>query len=76
MDADVSNAENPIDMCSRIQQSEDSDDRCIILIHLFGGYSFLGEFHVRTTLDKFCMQEHSKGTRSVQIDSFIVEREC
>ena len=38
-DADVSsNTESPVDRCSRIQQSEDSNDKCIILIHLFGGY--------------------------------------
>ena len=32
MDVDVNNAESPVDMCSRIQQSKDFDDRCIILI--------------------------------------------
>ena len=39
MDADVRSAESPIDMCNRYQQSKDSDDRYIILIQLFLGYS-------------------------------------
>ena len=31
-----------LDRCSRWQQLEDSDDKCIILIQLFGGYSVSG----------------------------------
>ena len=31
---------------------------------------------MQTTLEKCCMQEHSKGTRSEQIYSIVVEREC
>ena len=41
------------------------------------------ELHVQTTLEEFFMQEfhvrmqeHSKGTGSGQIDSFLVEGEC
>ena len=50
MDADVSNAESPVDMCSWIQQPEDSDDRCIILIQLFGGYLVSERLHVQTKI--------------------------
>ena len=46
-DADVNSAENPVDMCSRYQQSEDFDDRCITLIQLFGGYSVSKVLHAR-----------------------------
>ena len=42
MDAYVNNEENLVYMCSRYQQSEDFDDRCIILIQLFRGYSVSG----------------------------------
>ena len=57
MDADVNNTKSPVDMGSRYQQSEEFDDRCIILIQLFGGYSISKVLHVRTTLEKCCMQE-------------------
>ena len=106
MDVDVNSAKSPVDMCSRYQQSEDSDDRGIILIQLFGGYSVSEVLHARVACAKntrevlharfscanntrevlhvaccmqdfhVCMQQHSKGTRSGQIDSFLVEREC
>jgi len=65
MDAYVNNAEIPVDMCSRYQQLEDSDDKCIILIHFFGGYSVSKVLHV----------EHSKGIGSGQIYSFLIEME-
>ena len=66
MDADVSGVESLVDMCNRIQQSEGSYEKCIILIHFFGGYSISEVLHA----------EHSKGTRSGQIESFLLEREC
>ena len=54
---DASSAVVPEDMCSWYQQtSEEFDDRCIILIQYFGGYSVLEVLHVRETLEKCCMQ--------------------
>ena len=47
MDATFNDVESPVDMCSRYKKSKESDERCIILIHLFGGYSFSEVLHAR-----------------------------
>ena len=46
MDAEVKNTVDPEDMCSWYHhKSEDFDDRCIVLIQLFGGYSVSEVLH-------------------------------
>ena len=48
MDACVSSIVDLEDMCSWYQQKlEDFDDRCIVLIQLFGGYSITEMLHAK-----------------------------
>ena len=52
------------------QKSEDFDDKCIILIQLFGGYSISEMLHEKVA---GCM--HGVACH-MQRHSFLVEREC
>ena len=71
MGAEFNNTVVPEDMCSWYQQkSEDFDDRCIILMQLFGGYSVSKVLHTRVV-----GQMHGVSGR-IQIQSFLVKREC
>ena len=85
MDAEISNAVVPEDMCSWYQQKlEDFDDKCIILIQLFGGYSISEVSHAKVSCARNTREFlHAKITRRMhgvacrmQRHSFLVEREC
>ena len=52
------------------QKSEDFDDRCIIRIQLFGGYSVSKVLHAKVP-----GKMHGVSCR-MQRHSFLVEREC
>ena len=52
------------------QKSEDFDDKCIILIQFFGGYSVSEVLHAKVAWRMHVVACH------MQRNSFLVERDC